>query len=147
MLRLSSGKGPVESIAIDHVEKPSENVPRRNTGIRKGILRMTIDHPAHRLNRSRTLLLLNAAWMAFSGQILLAQVTAMPNLPPAYTTTRNRASPAPGARRIRPTSEHTPHRGWFQMKHLASVALLLTATLFAARLFAQTSNTFLMGPL
>jgi hypothetical protein len=28
-----------------------------------------------------------------------------------------------------------------------SLALLLTATLFAARLFAQTSNTFLMGPL
>jgi hypothetical protein len=33
------------------------------------------------------------------------------------------------------------------MKHLASVALLLTATLFVARLFDEAPNTFLMGPL
>jgi hypothetical protein len=39
---------------------------------------MTINHPAHRLNRSRTLLLLNAAWMAIAGPILLAQATGAP---------------------------------------------------------------------
>jgi len=33
------------------------------------------------------------------------------------------------------------------MKHLASLALLLAATLFATRPFALTSNTFLVKPL